>query len=401
MIDHVKAYDARFWSTIHVYEGHLLNCTGATVTNNEIGPSGSSDGSWSDGISLACRNSFVAYNTITDATDGAIVVFDATGSLIAHNVIRQDSTTLLGAINMVDYNPMAGDFSGTVVYGNTIASRGAQIKVAIAMGPRVWGCSGPELNKNATVMHNVLTGRYMGYGLAADQVTNWTALANVSYATHSGSPGGGCGPTPASPAAFLRTAADSTGEFQSEFQEGYVESVLGLGAASPPTPPCSGDADCDGMPDAYESAHSCLSSSTEDATGDPDADKMSNIFEYSAGSDPCASEDIDTDGDGCTDVDEDQATAGSETSGGLRNYKNHWDFLDVNGDKVIALFDDILVIAMAFGFEPGDPGYSTTLDRSEPTPAGNYPWRTGPPDGTIDLFTDIFGAAYQFGHDCS
>jgi hypothetical protein len=39
-----------------------------------------------DGISLACSNSIVSGNTIVDATDGMIVIFEAPGSQITDNV---------------------------------------------------------------------------------------------------------------------------------------------------------------------------------------------------------------------------------------------------------------------------------------------------------------------------
>ena len=114
----------------------------------------------------------------------------------------------------------------------------------------------------------------------------------------------------------------------------------------------------------------------------------------------------DTDGDGCQDVDEQQTAVGSEGSGGRRDYLSPWDFYDTNGDKVIDLFIDIFTVAYAFGDDgdslpPGEPdGYDTALDRSAPALAGD-PWDMQAPDGLIDLFTDVFGVAYQFGHDCT
>ncbi len=49
---------------------------------------------------------------------------------------------------------------------------------------------------------------------------------------------------------------------------------------------------------------------------------------------------------------------------------------------------------------PGDEtGYHPAFDRG--ALVGPNPWDMGPADGSIDLFTDIFGVANQFGHDCS
>jgi hypothetical protein len=47
------------------------------------------------------------------------------------------------------------------------------------------------------------------------------------------------------------------------------------------------DSDNDGMPDDWESAHTCLSGTTADAAGDADQDSMLNLSEYLAGTNPC------------------------------------------------------------------------------------------------------------------
>ncbi|MEX2158570.1 MAG: flexitail domain-containing putative surface protein [Dehalococcoidia bacterium] len=114
----------------------------------------------------------------------------------------------------------------------------------------------------------------------------------------------------------------------------------------------------------------------------------------------------DTDADQCNDAYELFTTPGSEATGGLRDPLNPYDFYDTDGNRVIDLFIDIFNVANAFGDDadsdpPGEPdGYDATLDRSA-APMGMDVWDMGPPDGTIDLFTDIFGVAYQYGHDCS
>ncbi|KAG8875167.1 hypothetical protein FRB98_008055, partial [Tulasnella sp. 332] len=67
-----RLYDTRSWSTLHLREGDRMQCSGALIENNDIGPCGeewdeSYDGPsygkprwgqpWADGISLACKNS--------------------------------------------------------------------------------------------------------------------------------------------------------------------------------------------------------------------------------------------------------------------------------------------------------------------------------------------------------
>jgi len=119
----------------------------------------------------------------------------------------------------------------------------------------------------------------------------------------------------------------------------------------------------------------------------------------------CDDADLDIDGDGCLNTAEQQTAIGSEETGGRRDYLNHWDFYDTNGDKLIDSFNDFFAVAFAFGDDadsvgPDEPdGYDATLDRSEP-PLGGDVWDMGPPDGLIDLFNDIFGVAFQFGHSC-
>jgi hypothetical protein len=74
-VDHVHSYEPRGWSCLHIAESGDNGCTNATITNNDIGPSGNFSGEWADGISMACTRSLIADNVITDATDGAIVLF--------------------------------------------------------------------------------------------------------------------------------------------------------------------------------------------------------------------------------------------------------------------------------------------------------------------------------------
>ena len=124
-------------------------------------------------------------------------------------------------------------------------------------------------------------------------------------------------------------------------------------------------------------------------------------------------EEPDSDFDGCTDAAE---LGPDEKAGGQRDPNSFWDFYDVsdgdtgNPEGVVGLFQDIFAVAFRFGAtgDPsGDPntppddatGYHTRFDRSAPE-LGMDPWDMGAPDGTIDLFIDIFGVAYQFGHAC-
>lgn len=217
VVENVKAFESRGWTHIHIYEGAGKNCSGAAVVNNAIGPAGPLSEGLTDGISVACRDSLVSSNTITDVSDGGIVVFQAPGTEVSYNTVRVNNNILLGGINLVDYTPYDGDFTGTVVKNNVIDAAGGRVKTGIAMGPPAWACNQPFVNRNGTVKDNLVKGPHMGYGFVANGVTGWTATGNVSQATHNGTPGLGCGSVSASPAAFLKSAANAQGAFQSEF----------------------------------------------------------------------------------------------------------------------------------------------------------------------------------------
>lgn len=233
----VDARDTRSWSTIHIAEGSVSNgefgCQRATITNNTLGPAGTPDGNWADGVSLACGDSLVQHNTIRDATDGAIVVFGAAGSTIDSNTIIAASRTLLGGINMVDFDPAEGNYSGTKVTNNTIESAGALIKVGIAMGPQVWFCN-PGTNYGATVVGNTVRGDQVGYSFPVNGVRDWTVSGNTDLASHSALPGPGCGGLPSAPGGFQYQQASS-----SHLQAGYAHASLTylLGVYQPGTPP--------------------------------------------------------------------------------------------------------------------------------------------------------------------
>ncbi len=229
-----KITEPRSWSALHLIQGHPSPnppCTNALVENNEIGPAGSSNETWADGISLACTNTTVRDNLIVDATDGGIVIFGAPGSIIEGNTIRAETRTLLGGINMVDYNPYNGNYSGTIVRKNIIDAANAVIRIGLGMGTRVWGCL-PAVAENdtlygGTVIGNTLRGANMQYGFAVDGVREWTALDNIDESTHIGSPSVDChGRVASVPTGFQYYPQRAEGTFQPEFVNSYVELAL-------------------------------------------------------------------------------------------------------------------------------------------------------------------------------
>ncbi|MDH3457247.1 MAG: right-handed parallel beta-helix repeat-containing protein [Gemmatimonadota bacterium] len=242
-VRNVKAFEPRSWSILHLFEGGNPNCSDAVVENNEFGPAGQSDGTWADGISLACSNSVVRNNVIVDATDGGIVIFAAPGSVIENNVIRAETRVLLGGINMVDWPVYGGDYTNTRVRNNVIDAAGAVIRIGIGMGWRVWVCFDPNSPDDPTIFggvvtNNTLEGDHMQYGFAVDGVRDWTVTGNVDLATHSGTPTIECNGQMASPpAGFQFHSARADGVFQPEFAEAVVE--LALWAIESPQPALS------------------------------------------------------------------------------------------------------------------------------------------------------------------
>jgi hypothetical protein len=181
---------------------------------------------------LACRDSLVRNNTIVDATDGAIVIFAAPGSIIENNTIVAETRTLLGGINLVDYGVYGGNYSNTRVRGNVIDAAGAVIRIGMGMGWRVWVCFDPASSEDpsiygGSVTGNTLMGDQMQYGFAVDGVRDWTVTGNIDLATHSGTPTIDCnGQLASPPAGFQFHSARAQGTFQPEFTEAFLELAL-------------------------------------------------------------------------------------------------------------------------------------------------------------------------------
>lgn len=241
LIEYVKSFDPRGWTCLHVAEGPL-KCQTVTIQNNDIGPCGSDAfQEWADGISISCRNSVVRNNMIQGATDGGIVIFGSPGTQVYNNTIWVLNQTLLGGINMVDYDPWSGDYTGTVVRDNVILggfatdndnatmSKGSNfenaiIKIGIAVGPRTWFGDkfGDNVNINGVIQNNALSGAF-SYGIAATSSRNFTISGNIVKGNTSfiGARGSLCKPSDVvpSPAPFIVDPATTKSmTLQSDFQ---------------------------------------------------------------------------------------------------------------------------------------------------------------------------------------
>jgi len=256
LIEYVHSYDTRSWSCLHVAEGSLL-CKNVVVQNNDIGPCGSDKfQQWADGISVSCRSAVVRNNVITDPTDGGIVLFGSPGTHVENNTIQIMNSTLLGGINMVDFLPWNGNYTGTVVQNNTIMGGFAaksstsasqkdgenadnvMIKIGLAVGPRTWfvNAFGSNVSFSGTVLGNSLTGAF-GYGMAISSAQNFTVQGNKLFGNTSfiGSRGPNCSTTDTTPPSgpfIVQSSNVAASNLQSDFVN--VQDASGLTCVVPP-----------------------------------------------------------------------------------------------------------------------------------------------------------------------
>ncbi|KZT05565.1 uncharacterized protein LAESUDRAFT_726838 [Laetiporus sulphureus 93-53] len=197
LIEYVHSFDPRGWSCLHIAEG-TFKCDNNTVQNNDIGPCGTDlFQQWADGISVSCMNAVVRNNMVRNPTDGGIVLFGSPGTLVENNTIWIENNTLLGGINMVDYDPWEGNYTNTIVRNNTILGGFATnnetsgeiygtnaddviVKIGIAIGPRTWFGNQyyNNVSSSGTVLNNQLTGAF-GYGIAMSSAYNFTVEGNT------------------------------------------------------------------------------------------------------------------------------------------------------------------------------------------------------------------------------
>ncbi|BGP56075.1 hypothetical protein JCM8202_005225 [Rhodotorula sphaerocarpa] len=235
IIEGCRIEDPRGWTGLHLVDWSQR----CRIINNIVGPCGQqAPGPWADGLSIAGKDSIVAGNTIVDATDGAIVLFCAPGTLCTDNTVIARTRNCLGAINMVDDFPFARDYTETRVIANHIKTEGAYFRVAIACGPTSWSPWGPghTLNFGGHVLHNLIGPGQFGYGITLSGVKGWTVQGNVlapstrfAGSTHRFYPN----IVNAPPAAFVREWLDrgrvhDSDDLQPDFVDGELQWVIGI-----------------------------------------------------------------------------------------------------------------------------------------------------------------------------
>ena len=193
--------DPRGYTALHIREGDKLQCKGAQVLNNVIGPVGeeydeAKDGEdpeqsplgrpLADGVSIACRDSIIRGNTFIDNTDAAIVIFCSPGSTVENNMISTKSSSAIAGILMVDGTPFDADFSGVQVRRNTIHAEGAPIRIGIGMGTTILSDDTDTILKGAFITENSIKGDLLSYGIAAAGLEDWTIEDNHLEGMYSG-----------------------------------------------------------------------------------------------------------------------------------------------------------------------------------------------------------------------
>ncbi|BGP49235.1 hypothetical protein JCM10450v2_005118 [Rhodotorula kratochvilovae] len=234
IVEGCRIEDPRGWTGVHLVD-FAQRCR---VIDNLVGPCGQqAPGPWADGLSIAGKDSIISGNTVFDATDGAIVLFCAPGTICSNNTIIARERNLLGAINMVDDFPFDRNFEDTRVIGNTIKTEGAFIRVAIACGPTSWNPWGPghTLNYGGHVLHNYIGPGQFGYGITLSGTKRFTVQGNsilpstrFAGSTHRFYPA----TINAPPSAFVRQWPDRGRvlecDVQPEFVQGELQWVIGI-----------------------------------------------------------------------------------------------------------------------------------------------------------------------------
>ncbi|KAM0790359.1 hypothetical protein ACM66B_003242 [Microbotryomycetes sp. NB124-2] len=261
LIENVRAFEPRGWTSLHLIEGFANSCSGMTVRNNVMGPSGQAasvagqktnrmarlskrqtsstsqdvpPGQWADGISLACKGSTVTGNTVIDATDVGIVIFGAPASKVQGNTIISRNRVLLGGINAADYLPFFGSFKDVLVSGNTINAEGNMIKIGLTLGTLSWGDFNSTLYRTSggTFNDNTFTSGgtgYFGYGISVNGHNTATVRNNkFNSASFGGQPTSSCrfNPMPAYGPMYVNPYTTPGSSLQNQFQKAVYDFAI-------------------------------------------------------------------------------------------------------------------------------------------------------------------------------
>lgn len=214
---HVFRYNA----SIHTLCGTGMEWrgNGATITNNFFDANGDNKTNmlWADGLTIhEANNSTIANNLLRDSSDVGLIVGGATNSQITGNRIEQTVQLTFAGLMLDNFNGATpGNFSGTVVSGNTVDCGNLLCDFGINLGPHAWYLSAPIFGGD--VHGNTVTKAKLG--LLIDGAGTATAPITVYGNTMSGSPSSAkfsCGQTRATsnynigPDTFVARNGDTT-----------------------------------------------------------------------------------------------------------------------------------------------------------------------------------------------
>lgn len=162
-----------------------------------------------------------------DATDGAIVLFGSAGTEVRENHIYSRTRVVLGGINLVDYDPWAGDYKNVKVHRNQLHALGRYFKVGIVVGPSSWIDDTDTTVFGASVTDNAFDGPHFGYAIVVSSASDMTITGNkvAEDTVFSGLPGFDCPTAPENgkPTAFLINRGSASGSYQADFVNGEVQ----------------------------------------------------------------------------------------------------------------------------------------------------------------------------------
>jgi hypothetical protein len=153
------------------------------------------DGTWSDGLDVACEDVLAAENQIVDATDVGIVVFRVFArmarqhSVVRDNIILSAGNSAYGGLGFAPLFPGAGypapDFTGASFKDNTLWTGPAtHFDIVLYVGAQAWDYDlGGFVGRGASAIGNrsgALTIR-CNSGIAIDGMVNAKVIGNVFH----------------------------------------------------------------------------------------------------------------------------------------------------------------------------------------------------------------------------
>lgn len=142
-------------------------CTSNTISGNLVTSYSSShyDYTWSDGISNACENATITNNTVIDATDVGIIIFEANTvaqrSLVKNNTVVNLGNSAFGGLAAdplrTSEAPSVIDFTGSSITENLVwTGPRSHIDIVLAVGTKAWFGGAANTGTGASFTNNTV-----------------------------------------------------------------------------------------------------------------------------------------------------------------------------------------------------------------------------------------------------